>query len=164
MGKRCGVWWGDPTVFLFERRGGGAHPAYNDLDAKLAVRPARLLHRGRGEIRDNLARFVARQSSRAAGDAAGYGLFPDGADEIPNARTPGAIRLFDQGIVDKRVIRVSGDARTAGLRRVSKTKISRDVRAGGFRSRQHEQRFAGADDGSVRGGRRRSARPDKTLG
>src|SRR5437773_3931934 len=159
----CGVLGVKTMIFFYNTRGGSAHPAYNDVDAKLAVRPARLLHRGRGEIRDNLARFVARQSSRAASDAAGHGLFPDGADEIPNARTPGAIRLFDQGIVDKRVIRVSGDARTAGLRRVSKTKISRDIRASGFRSSQHEQRFAGADDGSVRGGRRRSARPDKTL-
>src|SRR5207253_4735117 len=57
------------------------------VDGKFAVRRARLFHRGCGEVRDDAAGLVARQSSRTTGDAAGHGLFPDGADKIDRKST-----------------------------------------------------------------------------
>src|SRR6266446_468671 len=107
------------------------HLRKNDVDGKFAVRRARLFHRGCGEVRDDAAGLIARQSSRTTGDAAGHGLFPDGADKIRCARTARAVRLLDQGIVDERAFRISSDPRPAGLRRVSEKRVSRDVRARG---------------------------------
>src|SRR5262249_718560 len=102
--------------------------------------------------------------SRVAGDAAGHGVFPDRADEISRPGATGAVRLSNQGIVDQRSLRVSSDARSAGLRRISEEEVSRDVRARRVRSIERKPRFACGYDGSVRRSRGRSTRTGETLG
>src|SRR5215471_14289036 len=66
--------------------------------------------------------------------------------------------------MDERALRFPSDARQAGLRRLSKEEISRNFRASRIRSDKRETRSARFDDGSVRRGRRRSARWRETLG
>src|SRR5581483_6319206 len=66
--------------------------------------------------------------------------------------------------MDKRALRISSDARPAGLCRFPETKISRNLRAYRIRSGERETRFARSDDGSLCASGGRADRPGEALG
>src|SRR5206468_1397957 len=99
-------------------------------EVNASVRSARLFYRRSGEIGNDPARGVARQSPGAPRSASGDRVFPDGSKEIRQCQSPDTIRLSDERIVFPRAIRGRTEMARARIQRLSAAKISRNIRSG----------------------------------